>query len=781
MDMISQADGLLAELYKMNPMGLSQALHCLEYLVDRSWIDISSIDAWLMHAWEAVPLPQARYIPSPFITPTSVSDEDDEDTAELDREIDTFRGLFDDLPARGTPCPFETLVYVLNCGPSQNQKANHFCVIVFAPSIRAIYLLGKDYLAVRSNESQDWESWNGLQIWKKVCRLMGWVGMGPMVIRREDWKQNGYDCGPIACQVVQHIVSRGMRTDGPGRWKRPTMMGCCHMLRMKMAELVHKSVTEGSRAYSTVRALHGAGLRARYGDGLDGMDMAHEETEGLLRESPVEPLQRVVRNLRRASQKCPTCHATLEAGRHRAAAQAHPIPLRPENVNQAAVRHRDEELEGAQPMKAYVTGGLVESDSEGGGGSGGASSGEEGQELVTRKEDGEGGDREALTVRPQRATAPSGMQARLGRFPRPLKGPALPSRPNLEGLLLPFDREFDEYEGGPVLEELAPVPETHLQLRPSYMYVCEQIMQIMLTPAPYSLFKDYGYRLLPCFAQGFELGKAILVEEHLCPVGLAEPPKSIKDYACHPRKGRNGDEVRVVDTEVVGAERLLQIADEEGDDMILLTGRTMEGSYVCVDMLQDHVEPDDLDFSCDVDSLIWITQKPKFKGPVDIYSLPIIRDRAPIWKSNHVQIQVLHPQTEEDQTAIGGRTEWMTTMQSLSTIPHLLFGVVKGSSLVELLIFFPRMMHKDPHRHFRVNRIPKIIQDFFWDHVLLPALRSVIPSTRSAYLPVDRAHSAFKMGSGKQASFALDPEGLGRLVKKMKRIVRDLLCRLIEP
>ncbi|MDX6296093.1 MAG: hypothetical protein QOH50_5486, partial [Kribbellaceae bacterium] len=84
----------------------------------------------------------------------------------------------------------------------------------------------------------------------------------------------------------------------------------------------------------------------------------------------------------------------------------------------------------------------------------------------------------------------------------------------------------------------------------------------------------------------------------------------------------------------------------------------------------------------------------------------------------------------------------------------------------------PRMMHKDPHRHFHVTRIPKGIQDFFWDHVLLPALDTITPSTRSAYLPVDRSHTAFKMGSRKQAStFSLDPTDFERLIGKMNQIV----------
>jgi hypothetical protein len=428
-------------------------------------------------------------------------------------------------------------------------------------------------------------------------------------------------------------------------------------------------------------------------------------------------------------------------------------------------------LQGAKSMKAYVVGECLDDDDEeeeeDNNGLPSLQEIKEGQDLENPEED------DVVTSQKQRSAKPKEVnrpQARIGRFPRPIRAPNLPPRPHLRGLILPFRRNFDDYEGGPTLEELAPLPEAHLQFQPSLMYICKQIM---LTPAPYSLFKDYGYRLLPSFAQAFHLGEPILVEEHLCPVGLPDPPKSLTDFLTWNREGRHGQLVSVDDLVVIGAERLLEIAEEEGDDAILLTGRTIGNHYVCVDLLQDAVEPDHLDFSCDIDSMIWVTQTPRFNSPVAVYSLPVIRDQAPIWKNNHVQVQLLYPQTEDDQMATGGRDEWVTNTHSLSNIPHLLFGMLQGTSVVEILLFFPRMMHRDPHSHFRINRIPKGIQDHFWDHVLLPALRATIPSTRAAYLPVDRSHSAFKMGSGKQSStVCLDPKDLEKLIKRMKRIVR---------
>jgi len=765
---------LLTELFIINPILLSQANHCLNYLKDRSWIDMTSIDIWLMHAWEALPQPRARYIPSTFIPPNHGTGDTDE--AELDKEIDSFRGLFDDLPDRGTACPLDTLVYVLNCGPEES--GNHFCVVVFAPSMRTIYILGKNNKSNKTNnDSCDWESWKGREIWKKACQLMGWSDLPAMELRTVDWKQNGYDCGPIACQVAQDIFSKGLRMESSGQWKRPVMMPCCHALRLKMAELVHHVVMEGSKEYRVLRDHCHGRLHAKYGTGVEGMAAMHDTMEEELNDSPVETLQSVVKNLREAMQKCVGCHKMREDRRHHRAAQEHPIPLRRETVKEAAARHKHETLKGTKSMRAY-TEGSSEREGEIGENDGQGQENILDQELESTEEGGVVAGRRIRSSEHEanRFPAVDRKQARIGRFPRPVGAPRLPPRPHLRGLNLPFDRQYDDYEGGPVLEELSMVPETHLQLQPSFMYICKQIL---LTPVPHSLFKDYGYRLLPCFAQAFDLGRPILVRDHLCPVGLPEPPESITDYISHNDKGRHGERVNVNDLRLVGAESLLGIADEEGDDGILLTGQVMDGDYVCVDLLRDHVEPNHLDLSCDVDSMIWITKAPKFQGPVAVYSVPVIRDRAPIWKNNHVEIQVLHPQSEDDQLASGGREEWLVTAQSLSTIPHLQFGVVQGSSVVELLLFFPRMMHRDPHRHFRVNRIPKGIQDFFWDYVLLPALSSIIPSTRSAYLPVDRSHTAFKMGSGKHtASFALDPGDLDLLIKKMKKIVR-LCCRLL--
>jgi hypothetical protein len=288
-------------MYHINPIYLGQALHAMEYLKDRVWIDHSAIDIWLMHLWVSLPKPHARYIPSVFITPVEVGNRESDPT-ELNKEIDRFRELFDDLPLRGVACPLETLIYVLNCGQNPNASGNHFCVIVFAPIQNAIYVLGRNIgKAHTDNNSRDWDTWQGHRIWSRVCKLMGWTDLPPMTLRTSDWRQNGYDCGPIACHVAQHILSVGLQAQVTGQWKAPSMMACYHMLRWRMAEQVHQAVTNGYNRYGSIRTSHAAQLENRYGSGeLEALDGYQAELRQQLLESPTANLQAIQKDLQQA-------------------------------------------------------------------------------------------------------------------------------------------------------------------------------------------------------------------------------------------------------------------------------------------------------------------------------------------------------------------------------------------------------------------------------------------------------------------------------------------------
>jgi hypothetical protein len=324
---------------------------------------------------------------------------------------------------------------------------------------------------------------------------MGWTDLPTMTLRTVDWKQNGYDCGPIACQVAQDILAKGFQVETTGYWRETPMMHCYHMLHWTIAEQVQLTVTEGSRKYNSIRSTHAAQLEEKYGPGgLSAGDLSHRRLQQDL--SSMSNLHSIQKNLQEAMRKCKTCHRRLEEDRQLLASKAHPIPLRKENMKEAGQRRTREVLQDTCSMENYVAGVLEE----------------KGEPTHKEVDHEEGQDFEVLigeklTLARTRTVDP--MQARIGRFPRPIQPQELPPRPRLQGLHLPFARNFDEYEGGPPLEDLALMRDTNFQLRPSFLYICKEIM---LAPVSHSLFKDYGYRLFPRFAQVFELDEPILVK-----------------------------------------------------------------------------------------------------------------------------------------------------------------------------------------------------------------------------------------------------------------------------
>lgn len=339
------------------------------------------------------------------------------------------------------------------------------------------------------------------------------------------------------------------------------------------------------------------------------------------------------------------------------------------------------------------------------------------------------------------------------------------------GLQHPFTFYFDDYTNGPTLEVLAPIHDTVMHYDASLVYLANQV-----TINPWPLFKDYGYRILPNFAQNYYLGKPKLIKEHLCPVGLPFPPSSITSYHQSEPEARLGQDIKVTDQVVMGLQDLMHQADAFGDE-VLLTGKTGDECFVVLDLQQDRVRPASLTYSCDIDSLIWITRTPRFTAPCSISSGPKIRAKAPISKDNHVTVKLLFPQSAEDRARGGVREEWWTKPCPLSTIPHILFGTIPGPTVVEILLFFPRMKHRDPHRRFWRTQVPSEIQGQLWDRVVLPVLHKVVPDAMSALYPADRHHAQFKQGKKKSRiiELVLQPEHWTKVVEEMTHHVSVMI------
>jgi len=748
----------ILDMTQMDPNVWSSILLDLPSLKNKAWISSLLMDAWLSDLQRTRYQGGIRLIPNRFVQHAQGLQE----PAQLRREIKRFRSLFEDLPqSEAVSCPLEDCICVLDTG------GQHFCTLVFQPQTRRVHILGRKYYVnqrTKDSNSNDWRGWTF--IWERICHLYGWsTGDFPgMIAHSVDWKQNGYDCGPIACQVVERIWIKGLRLDGEGLWKLPELP-CCHSLRLNMAVRIHELAVEGYENFIASKTVYQNQLEEFLEINGDITTFFHEledETGEKLAEHPRYALKDVDLNLRRAMIRCDQCNkgdATDTRG-----GKATPEE-EPEVTSQFELHglgaHSSTLLRGTRNKQNFV-----------------ADAGD--AEDDARKEDAlkglyaAGEEEDGQNVPPAAALQVDWRQATIGRYPRPKNGPQLPPMPSLRGLRHKFSDDYDDYTNGPTLDVLDPIPDAVMQLAQlSLVYILN-----MVIATPWTLFKDYGFRLLADFMQIFWLMRPILVREHLSPVGLQEPPAA---FASPPKISRSGQVIEATDLIILGARELLESANDLGSDLPLLTGRIMDESggqsFIYLDLERDRVIPQRVFTACDIDSLIWITRNPRFVGSVGIYQMPVIRKKPPIWKNNHIMVELLYPQSEEDKA--GKRSEWQTKRFRLSRIPHILFGVVgQTTTSIDLILFFPRMTHQHPYTGRWENAVPADIQNFFWDRVLLPAWKEIISPVQEPYNTFNRQHTAFKVTRGKEgnvgqptARHPIHAEELKKLIEAMKCIV----------
>jgi hypothetical protein len=235
---------------------------------------------------------------------------------------------------------------------------------------------------------------------------------------------------------------------------------------------------------------------------------------------------------------------------------------------------------------------------------------------------------------------------------------------------------------------------------------------------------------------------------------------------------------------VMGAQDMINAAEEAGDDSIFLTGKTQEDEFVQVDLQQDAITPQEIIHSFDVDSFIWVTPFPKFINSVDIYTMPLIRRKAPIGKHNHVYVDLLLPPSEDDALSLGARNDWWTRRFRLSQIPHIALGKLgDGSGAVNLYMFFPRMTHQHEYTKRWAAPVPWDVQNLFWDKVLRPAMRNVTSQLDHPYVGLTRENMELKSGRGarkkqgetsKAPSFPFRRRAFMKLLDEIRNLVSGL-------
>jgi hypothetical protein len=355
--------------------------------------------------------------------------------------------------------------------------------------------------------------------------------------------------------------------------------------------------------------------------------------------------------------------------------------------------------------------------------------------------------------------------ARLGRFPRPANPPELPPLQSLRNLWPRFSDEFDDYEDGPTLEMLDSIPDTIIQLASqSLVYLANRIVK-----SPWTMYKDYGWRLLPSYSHRFFNRPPVLVKEHLMPVGLATPTQN--DYE---------DDMECDDSRIMGAAEMIEEAEHAGNLDVFLTGLTSEGLHVRLDLGRDAVKPEEIVVSWDIDSLVWVTREPEFKHAINIFTLPQIRHKAPISKHNHVYVELLLPQSEEDKESLGPRTEFETKTFRLSRLPHVAFGKLgDGAGLMNLYLVFPRISHQHEYTGRWMSMVPWDIQGQFWNKVVSPAMLLAMDDAFYPYMALSSEQMRFKASakgklkveSGKSPTFPFKRASFQLLLQHMRRLV----------
>jgi len=615
-----------SETYLLDPFLWTWAFRELESLQPKQWIGGMLIDNWLMNLWVTRGRPDIRYLPASYLLPRQA--------AEYGDGISAFRTRFD-LPADG-PCPQQWVIGFTNVGGNEKKGGNHYCCMLFMPRENVVHVLGRRHgEASQRKQPSDWESWGGSNIWRNVAILHGWDTAGEPVVYEQNWIQNGYDCGATVCQVIDMIWANGFSCGYQGFWRKPTLP-CCHAVRKQMATDIHQTTLSNIAAFNALVASNPpAALQDLFIAGVQVSIAQVEEVQQELESNPGSVLHELLDKLNEAIRACGLCKQLS---------------------NPQAARQVSQRSNGIlDRLKQKPRGGDAEREPD-----------VENEDEEVPKEDEavhEGStDLEPLAAQVnQPYHVKDWSQADMGRYPRPVTAPDLPPLATLRGLRIPSDNGYDEYETGPTLESLDPIPDTIALLgEVDLVYLAGQVRI-----NPWVTFRDYGYRIEPDFAQAFHNLPPIMVKEHLMPVGLSAPGED----SIATQKSRTGNAIDLTDLEIMGAQEMIEKADEEGSNSIFLTGKTREGQLVKLDLQRDAITPTRIFRAVDVDTVIWLTRNPRFKHAINIFTKPVIRNKPPIYKHNHVYVDLLVPQSEDDRLALGSRTEWYSKSFKLSQIP----------------------------------------------------------------------------------------------------------------
>jgi hypothetical protein len=324
---------------------------------------------------------------------------------------------------------------------------------------------------------------------------------------------------------------------------------------------------------------------------------------------------------------------------------------------------------------------------------------------------------------------------------------------------LPYYNNFDDYLTGPTLEDMRWLERSDGRDGDSLYWNSQPNIR-----SPWELFKDYGYRLEPNFALMFNNDWPTWVEEHILPTGRSPSPSP---------------STPTFDTCTMAMSEMLQEADigtRRGLQMFV-QGMTQVDDFIVLDMEMDSyaLEPEDVQFSMDLDSIIWVTHRLKVKTEIAVHVLPYAARVPPISKNNHIYIELLMPPSESDRRS-GTRNEWFTTRHALSSIPHSHFAKIgEGSGSCNISVFWPRMKHRNHLTGKWATLVPTEVQRTWLTEVVYKAIVDCADPAMMPYVDLNFEDWLWKTSNKRQPykTTPIDAKKLSRLQDTMKRIIKN--------
>lgn len=193
------------------PTMWASAYQHLGTLEHESWIDASVLNFHLLAQWYAVQgRTHVRYVDffaaMPSISSSGIHALPDHQEIQLFQQRHLFNFILES--------PADPIAFVV-------MHSSHFFVVVFDYALKTAFILGRRISGagvrdtptpVYDQRLDDWNRWNGPFYWDRIAALHGFdaVDHSQTIIEVLNWVQNGYDCGPIACFVMESLMNRGL-------------------------------------------------------------------------------------------------------------------------------------------------------------------------------------------------------------------------------------------------------------------------------------------------------------------------------------------------------------------------------------------------------------------------------------------------------------------------------------------------------------------------------------------------------------------------------------------